>query len=129
MQLEDCIIQGRKALFDISKYFQEKLQLNFILKSIKLQNGNDLDRRENVTAIEWFQVSSVNTDDVSIDRLALTIDHKKMLTYGKGRGKTSGLIDVDAQAEMSIPFRMDCLDLMLSGNLQFWLLKWQSNPL
>lgn len=65
------------------------------------------------------RVFSVNTGDVSTDRLALTIDRKKMLTFGKGRGKTSGLIDVDAQARMSIPFKMDCLDLMLSGNLQF----------
>lgn len=82
-----------------------------------------------VTAVEWVRLSYVNSGDVSIDRLALTTDHKKMLTLGKGRGKTSGLIDVDAQAGMSITFRLDCLDLMLSGNLQIWLLKWQSSPL
>lgn len=64
-------------------------------------------------------LSHVNiTDDASIDGLALTIDHKKMLNLGRGRAKTSGVIDVDAQAGMSITFRLNCLDLMLSGNLQ-----------
>lgn len=84
-----------------------------------------------MTAVEWAKLSYVNIGDVSIDRLAFydqTTDHKKMLTIGKERGKTSGLIDVDAQAGMPITFRLDCLDLMLSGNLQIWLLKWQSNP-
>jgi len=41
-----------------------------------------------------------------------------MLTLGRRRSKTSGLIDVDAQAEMSITGRLDCLDLMVNGNLQ-----------
>lgn len=63
-------------------------------------------------------LSYVNICAVSIDRLALTIDHKKMLTLGKGRGKTSASIDGEAQARMSVTFRLDCLDLMLSGNLQ-----------
>lgn len=63
-------------------------------------------------------LSCVNISDALLDRLALTIDHKKMLTFGRVRGKTSGLIDVDAQAGMSIIFRLDCLDLTLSGNLQ-----------
>ena len=63
-------------------------------------------------------LSCVNISDVSINRLALTIDHKKMLTLGRVRSKTSGLIDADAQAGVSITFRLDCLDLLLSGNLQ-----------
>lgn len=63
-------------------------------------------------------LSHVNISDVPIDRLALTIDHKKMLTLGRGRGKTSGLIAVDAPAGMSIILKLNCLDLMLSGNLR-----------
>lgn len=62
-------------------------------------------------------LSYVNISDVSTDRLVLTVDHKKMLGLGRG-GKTSGLTDVGARARMSITFRLDCLDLMLSGNLQ-----------
>lgn len=82
-----------------------------------------------MTAVKWLMLFYVNISDASTDRIALTIDHKKMLTLGRGRSKTSGLIDVDAQVGMSITCRLDCLDLMLNGNLQIWLLKWQSNPL
>lgn len=71
-----------------------------------------------MTAVERRMLSHVNLSDASIERLALTTDHKKMLTLGKGRGKTSGLIDVDVRAGMSVTFRLTCLDLMLSGNLR-----------